>query len=106
MKQLLMKSGKREGWLGLHLRTTMGLEVIGMGQTIEAIYKEGALHPLQPLEGLEENVHVRVTIEPLTEPELEAILELAFATYEGLTDEQIAAIEAARFDQEHFFHRS
>jgi len=35
-----------------------------VGETIEAIYKKGALHPVKPLVGLEENARVCVTVEP------------------------------------------
>jgi predicted DNA-binding antitoxin AbrB/MazE fold protein len=35
-----------------------------MSETIEAVYKHGALHPLKPLKGLKENARVRVTVEP------------------------------------------
>jgi len=34
-----------------------------MTQTVEAVYKKGALHPLQPLQGLPENARVRITVE-------------------------------------------
>jgi len=38
-----------------------------MLRTIEAIYEQGVLRPLEPLEGLEEHCRVKVTVE-VTEP--------------------------------------
>jgi predicted DNA-binding antitoxin AbrB/MazE fold protein len=37
-------------------------------QTVEAIFENGTLRPLEPLEGIEEKARVRIAIEPLTEP--------------------------------------
>jgi len=42
----------------------------------------------------------------ISEQQVEEMLNLAFATYEGLTEEQIQEIEKARFDQKHFFKGS
>lgn len=76
-------------------------------QTIEAIYEDGVFKPLQPIPDLAEHERVRLVVKPLSKSvslqQVKAMLELAFATYEGLTKEQIEQIEAARLDQEHFF---
>lgn len=73
---------------------------------IEAIYEGGVFKPLEPVD-LAEHERVRLTIEAaaVSEQQVEEMLELAFATYEGLTPEEIQQIEAARIDQEHFFRR-
>lgn len=34
-----------------------------MTQTIEVVYERGVLRPLQPLDGIEEQSHLRLTIE-------------------------------------------
>lgn len=39
------------------------MEVFIMVQTIEAIYENGVLRPLQPLEGITEHVKLRITVE-------------------------------------------
>jgi predicted DNA-binding antitoxin AbrB/MazE fold protein len=79
-----------------------------MSKIIEAIYEEGVLKPLKPLE-LEEHTKVRIQIltktypQPLAEPlepdEIKQILELARASYEGLSEEQKSVIEGAKFDR-------
>lgn len=78
-----------------------------MAKSIEAVYENGIFKPLKPIKGLAEHERVQLTIEPLSasDQEVEAMLELAFATYEGLTEEQIQEIEAARLDRERFFRR-
>ncbi len=48
-------------WVTMH--TPEKAEVIGVTQTVEAIYERGLLRPLQPLEGVGEKSHVRLTIE-------------------------------------------
>lgn len=82
---------------------------MAVSKSIEAIYEDGIFKPLKPLEGLAEHERVRLIIEPLpreaSDQEVEAMLELAFATYEGLTEEQIREIESARLDQDHFFRQ-
>jgi predicted DNA-binding antitoxin AbrB/MazE fold protein len=78
-------------------------------QTIEAIYEQGVFRPLQPINDLAEHERVTLAVTPVlakfSDEEVEAMLELAFKTYEGLSEAQIQAIEAARLDQEHLFKR-
>ncbi len=79
-----------------------------MSQIIEAIYEEGVLKPLEPL-NLKEHTKVRIQIlakahrqrkaKPLNPAEIKRILELARASYEGLSEEEISMIESARFNQ-------
>lgn len=37
-----------------------------MTETIEAVYKKGALHPLKPLKGVKADARVRLTVEPIS----------------------------------------
>ncbi|MBI1924647.1 antitoxin family protein [Candidatus Poribacteria bacterium] len=82
-----------------------------MSQIIDAIYEAGVLKPLEPLH-LKEHAKVRIQIstteqeqqpiKPLDSNEIEEILALARASYEGLSEEEISMIESARFDNTHF----
>ena len=75
-----------------------------MSQVIDAIYEEGVLKPLEPL-NLKE--HARVRIQISMEEELrqraEEILALARASCEGLSEEELAIMESAKLDGTHFF---
>ena len=75
-----------------------------MAQIINAIYEEGVLKPLEPLD-IKEHTKVRIIIEPEKElkKKAEEILELARKSYEGLSEEQISLIESARLDANSFF---
>ena len=80
-----------------------------MSQIIDAIYEEGVLKPLEPL-NLPEHAKVRIHIltrehlqqkaKPLDPNEIKKVLELARASYEGLSEEEISMIEGARLDRE------
>ena len=75
-----------------------------MSQVIDAIYEEGVLKPLEPLNLRE---HARVRIQISMEEELrqraEEILALARASCEGLSEEELAIMESAKLDGTHFF---
>lgn len=75
-----------------------------MTRTLAAIYEGGLFRPLEPLE-LAEHTKVRLTVETEEEAEARArvILELARQSYEGLSEEEMAAVEAARLDAAQFF---
>jgi predicted DNA-binding antitoxin AbrB/MazE fold protein len=95
-----------------------------MAQTIEAIYENGTFNPLGPVD-LRDGAHVCLDVEPSTADPDEQIrqqllsegippeaIEKALATlhqldrcFEGLTEEQLQALDEARLDQEHFFAR-
>ena len=72
-----------------------------MGRTIDAIYEEGVLKPLQD-PGLQE--HQRVVINLHVEPEIdpEATLSRWREVYGGLSDEEIAEVEAIALDRSRF----
>jgi predicted DNA-binding antitoxin AbrB/MazE fold protein len=92
-----------------------------MSQTIEAIYENGVFRPLGPVE-LRDGAHVRLKVEPTAaevereirqhllaegaDPaEIERILEnmrLLWRSYDTLTDEQKAALDAM-LDRTHCF---
>jgi predicted DNA-binding antitoxin AbrB/MazE fold protein len=75
-----------------------------MGRTIDAIYEKGVLKPLQD-PGLAE--HQRVVIDLYVEPETEAQATLRRwrDVYTGLSDEDIAEVEAIALDRSRFLPR-
>jgi len=73
-----------------------------MPQKVEAIYENGLLKPLEAL-ALPEGQRVLVTIEPQEEQlSPDEILALARRVYEGLSEEEIAEIEAIALDRSTF----
>lgn len=71
-----------------------------MSKTVEAIFEGGVLKPVSPLDIPE---HKRVTL--IIEDELEKpsnILSLASMVYDGLSSEDIEAIEKIAFDRSRF----
>jgi predicted DNA-binding antitoxin AbrB/MazE fold protein len=78
-----------------------------MTRTITAVYEGGLFKPLESLE-LPEHTKVRLTIEIEAEASTRAqmILELARQSCEGLSEEQMATLEATRLDVTRFFSRS
>ncbi|HJY81097.1 MAG TPA: adenylate/guanylate cyclase domain-containing protein [Candidatus Binatia bacterium] len=75
-----------------------------MIRTLAAIYQGGLFRPLEPVE-LPEHIKVQLTVETEEEAEAraQAILELARQSYAGLSEEEMAAVEAARLDTTRFF---
>ncbi len=75
-----------------------------MTKTIDAIYENGVLRPLEPID-IKEHTKVRITLEIETErrKKIEEILELARKSYEGLSEEQLAVVESARLNKTLFF---
>ncbi len=71
-----------------------------MSQHIEAIYEDGVLKPLQPLQ-LPEHQRVKVTIDEMPESPEDA-LKAWQRVYEGLSDEEIAELEAIILDRSNF----
>jgi predicted DNA-binding antitoxin AbrB/MazE fold protein len=61
-------------------------------EAIEAVYEHGSFHPVAPADvELTEGQKVRLVVQPIEEPG--DVLALAARVYEGLTNEQINAIE-------------
>jgi predicted DNA-binding antitoxin AbrB/MazE fold protein len=75
-----------------------------MTHTLEAIYEDGLLKPLEPLD-LAEHTKVRLTVETEEDDEVRAqrVLQLARQRYEGLSEEEKESVEAARLDTARFF---
>ncbi len=72
-----------------------------MTQRVEAIYEDGVLKPLQPVQ-LPEHQRVLLAIRPLPQLSPDEILELAQQVYAGLSEEEIAEIEAIALDRSNF----
>ncbi|OGF56727.1 MAG: hypothetical protein A2Z21_07775 [Candidatus Fraserbacteria bacterium RBG_16_55_9] len=72
-----------------------------MTQTIEAIYEDGVLKPLIPLQ-LPEHQRVTLAIQAIQTLRPDEILEMAHQVYEGLSDEEIDEIEAIALDRRNF----
>jgi predicted DNA-binding antitoxin AbrB/MazE fold protein len=64
-----------------------------MRQTIKARYHDGVLQPLEPL-ALANDAEVQVTVETAIPVSAEDILRRATGVYQGLTNQEIAQIEA------------
>jgi predicted DNA-binding antitoxin AbrB/MazE fold protein len=70
-----------------------------MARTIEAVYENGVFKPLQPVK-LEEGQVVQLYLPSERRPrvatpeEVEEMMRLARKVYEGLTDAEIAEVEA------------
>ena len=74
-----------------------------MTKVLEAVYEDGALKPLVD-PGLSEHQRVLLEIRP-SESTAEAEIKAWQRVYEGLSDDEIAAVEAIALDRSHFFRR-
>jgi predicted DNA-binding antitoxin AbrB/MazE fold protein len=73
-------------------------------RVVEAVYKNGVLTPLEPLD-LPEHLRVLITIQlPRTE-EPEDTLQDWVRVYEGLSEEDVEAIEGIALDRSHFMRQ-
>jgi len=73
-----------------------------MRQTIKARYHDGILQPLEPLT-LADETEVQVTVETAPKVSAEDILNSAAGVYQGLTNQEIAQVEAIALNRRHFF---
>lgn len=75
-----------------------------MPHIIDAIYEDGLLKPVQPLD-IREHTRVRITIEieGETHKNAEQILALARQSYEGLSKEELEDIQSTNLRSESFF---
>lgn len=64
-----------------------------MATTLDAVFEDGVLKPVQPLE-LAEGERVRVTVERAGTAPADEILALASSVYEGLSADELDQIEA------------
>ncbi len=76
-----------------------------MQQTIEAVYENGLLRPLQVLD-LSEGQEVQLVIKSKNKISPHQMLQLAAAVYQGFSTEQIDDIEQMALDRQHFFKES
>jgi predicted DNA-binding antitoxin AbrB/MazE fold protein len=72
-----------------------------MQRTAEAIFEDGVLKPLEPLDLAEHQV-VQLTIEVAEASEPIASLAAWRAVYEGLDDAEVAAVERIALDRSNF----
>jgi len=73
-----------------------------MTKTVEAIYRNGVLEPLEALD-IPEEKKVQITIETDSTVPENSILALARKVYDGLSPGEIADIEAIALDRKNFF---
>jgi len=70
--------------------------------TVDAVYEHGTFRILQPQNvQLSEGQKVRLLIEPALSPE--EMTSLAASVYEGLSEEEINAVERIALDRSNFF---
>lgn len=73
-----------------------------MEQVIEAIYEQGVLRPLTPI-NLPEKQRVNLRIHVLNRQAALRIIEQMGKVYEGLSDQDVAEIETMALDRSDFF---
>ncbi len=68
-----------------------------MGKSFDAVYENGVFTPLEPI-SLVDGLRVHLTISPpagpLSKDQIQAMLRLGQSVLEGLTEEEVAEIEA------------
>lgn len=72
-----------------------------MKQTIEAVYKNGVLTPLEPL-SLPDDQRVRITIDLPESEEARKALRAWQEVYDGLSDEEVDEVERIALDRTRF----
>jgi predicted DNA-binding antitoxin AbrB/MazE fold protein len=69
-----------------------------MSDSFDAVYENGVFRPLESVD-LVDGLRVRLTMShpagPLTDEQVQALIRLGQRVYEGLSDAQIAEIEAS-----------
>ena len=75
-----------------------------MARVVDAIYEAGMLKPLEALD-LSEHQRVRITIHDAAEESPDAQLDAWHGVYDGLTDEEIAQVEAVACDRRQFMRQ-
>lgn len=73
-----------------------------MKQTLEAVYENGVFKPLRPPE-IANGQQVRLMIEPLSQPSVDDLLELAAQVYQGLSEKDMDEIESIAINRRDFF---
>jgi predicted DNA-binding antitoxin AbrB/MazE fold protein len=80
------------------------METRGMARVVDAIYEQGMLKPLEALD-LPEHQRVRITIHEPGEEGPDEQLDAWQGVYDGLTDEEIAQMEAVVFARSRFMRQ-
>jgi predicted DNA-binding antitoxin AbrB/MazE fold protein len=75
-----------------------------MTKVLEAVYEDGVLKPLAD-PGLTEHQRVLLEIRLPSESTAEAEIKAWQRVYEGLSDAEIADVEAITLDRSHFFRK-
>ena len=75
-----------------------------MEHVLEAVYSEGVLKPLAKLD-LPENQRVHIVLSVPDPVDVEQALQAWHAVYEGLSADEVAAIEEVALDRSHFTER-
>ncbi len=73
-----------------------------MGQFLEAIYENGVLRPLEKPDLTENQRVVLELVESRNDVTVDEYLALCHKVYEGLSDEDIAEVEAVALDRSRF----
>ncbi|MBM3212408.1 DUF104 domain-containing protein [Candidatus Poribacteria bacterium] len=75
-----------------------------MAQIIDAIYEDGVLKPLEPI-NVKEHTRLYIIIESVEErkKKIDRIIALARKSIEGLSEEELAVLESARVNKSLFF---
>lgn len=75
-----------------------------MKRTLPAVYEHGVLTPLEPLD-LPEHQRVIITIHRASPERPDEMLEVWQHVYDGLSDEEIAQVEAIALDRSRFMRQ-
>jgi predicted DNA-binding antitoxin AbrB/MazE fold protein len=75
-----------------------------MERTLPAVYEHGVLTPLEPLD-LPDHQRVIITIHGPALESSNEMLEAWQRVYEGLSEEEVAQIEAIVLDRSHFMRQ-
>ncbi len=70
-----------------------------MGQLLEAIYENGVLRPFKKPDLTENQRVVLELVEPRNDETVDDYLALCHKVYEGLSDEDVAEVEAIALDR-------
>ena len=75
-----------------------------MDRVVGAVYKNGVLTPLEPLD-LPEHLRVLITIQVPSAEGPEDAVQAWGRVYEGLSEEDVAAIECIALNRSHFMRQ-
>ncbi|MBI3972160.1 MAG: antitoxin family protein [Chloroflexi bacterium] len=76
-----------------------------MRRTLEAVYEDGVLKPLEALD-LPEHQRVQVTVTVPADDAAEETLKAWMTVYDGLSQEEITEVEAIALDRSRFMEEA